>query len=81
MLDVSLVHTHDIYINKGDTVLHSWEVLANILSSDKTLGILCDIGMYVTFVSPSQMTDRLWWVQIQASNAQECDIQLSRDCA
>ena len=31
----------------GDTVLHSWEVLASILSSDKTLNILCDIGMYV----------------------------------
>jgi len=29
----------------GDTVLHSWEVLANILSSDKTADILCDIGM------------------------------------
>jgi hypothetical protein len=33
----------------GDTVLHSWEVLASILSSDKTLDILCDIGMYVHF--------------------------------
>ena len=31
----------------GDTVLHSWEVLANILSSDKTTDIVCDIGMYV----------------------------------
>ena len=28
-------------------MLHSWEVLANILSSDKTADILCDIGMYV----------------------------------
>jgi NAD+ synthase (glutamine-hydrolysing) len=35
-----------IYVS-GDTVLHSWEVLASILSSDKTLDILCDIGMYV----------------------------------
>jgi hypothetical protein len=33
----------------GDTVLHSWEVLASILSSDKTLNILCDIGMCVQF--------------------------------
>ena len=33
----------------GDTVLHSWEVLANILSSDKTANILCDIGMYGSF--------------------------------
>ena len=31
----------------GDTVLHSWEVLANILSADKTTDIVCDIGMYV----------------------------------
>lgn len=29
----------------GDTVLHSWEVLAKILSSDETMGIVCDIGM------------------------------------
>ena len=33
----------------GDTVLHSWEVLASILSSEKTLNILCDIGMCVRF--------------------------------
>ena len=31
----------------GDTVLHSWEVLAKILESPDTDGILCDIGMYV----------------------------------
>jgi hypothetical protein len=29
----------------GDTVLHSWEVLAKILASDETLGIVCDLGM------------------------------------
>lgn len=29
----------------GDTVLHSWEVLAKILSSDITINIVCDIGM------------------------------------
>ncbi|KIM56030.1 hypothetical protein SCLCIDRAFT_133456 [Scleroderma citrinum Foug A] len=33
---------------EGDTVLHSWEVLAKILSGDDTMGILCDIGMPVT---------------------------------
>jgi NAD+ synthase (glutamine-hydrolysing) len=33
----------------GDTVLHSWEVLASILSSDKTTDIVCDIGMCVHF--------------------------------
>jgi hypothetical protein len=35
----------------GDTVLHSWEVLSSILSSDKTTDILCDIGMCVHFPS------------------------------
>lgn len=32
---------------EGDTVLHSWEVLAKILASDDTMGIICDIGMPV----------------------------------
>ncbi|KAF9531775.1 hypothetical protein CPB83DRAFT_848706 [Crepidotus variabilis] len=32
---------------EGDTVLHSWEVLAKILSSDETMGIVCDFGMPV----------------------------------
>ena len=41
-----------IRICAGDTVLHSWEVLASILSSDNTLNILCDIGMYVRFHPP-----------------------------
>lgn len=31
----------------GDTVLHSWEVLAKILASEETMGIVCDVGMYV----------------------------------
>ena len=30
---------------EGDTLRHSWEVLAQILESDLTQGILCDIGM------------------------------------
>lgn len=30
-----------------DTVLHSWQVLAEILESDATNGILCDVGMPV----------------------------------
>ncbi len=29
----------------GDTVLHSWEVLAKILQSEEAKGIVCDIGM------------------------------------
>ncbi|KAI9457177.1 hypothetical protein HD554DRAFT_2207240 [Boletus coccyginus] len=32
---------------EGDTVLHSWEVLAKILASEETMGIVCDIGMPV----------------------------------
>jgi hypothetical protein len=39
-------------------VLHSWEVLASILSSDKTLGILCDIGMYVGGVCSALVLSR-----------------------
>ena len=42
-------------------MLHSWEVLSSILSSDKTSDILCDIGMCVHFPfisrpSPSFLT-------------------------
>ena len=29
----------------GDTCLHSWEVLAEILKSEEAKGIVCDIGM------------------------------------
>ncbi|MEM8861161.1 MAG: NAD(+) synthase [Chloroflexota bacterium] len=32
---------------EGDTLRHSWEVLAEILKSDLTDGIVCDIGMPV----------------------------------
>lgn len=32
----------------GDTVLHSWEVLAKILVSEEAMGIVCDIGMHVS---------------------------------
>lgn len=32
---------------EGDTVLHSWEVLTQILQGDATDGIICDIGMPV----------------------------------
>jgi hypothetical protein len=34
----------------GDTVLHSWEVLAKILTSEVATGIVCDIGMHVLYV-------------------------------
>ncbi|ETW78764.1 hypothetical protein HETIRDRAFT_435405 [Heterobasidion irregulare TC 32-1] len=33
---------------EGDTVLHSWEVLAKILASEDVTDIVCDIGMPVT---------------------------------
>ncbi|KAJ6493647.1 hypothetical protein C8R47DRAFT_1176603 [Mycena vitilis] len=32
---------------EGDTVLHSWEVLAKILTSEEAQGIVCDVGMPV----------------------------------
>ncbi|KAK0202995.1 hypothetical protein DFS33DRAFT_1344182 [Desarmillaria ectypa] len=32
---------------EGDTVLHSWEVLAKILASEEVMGIVCDLGMPV----------------------------------
>ncbi len=35
----------------GDTGLHAWEVLAEILKSDEAKGIVCDIGMSVTHLS------------------------------
>ena len=30
---------------KGDTVMHSWEILGRILSSPDTSDIVCDVGM------------------------------------
>ncbi|KAL5512968.1 QNS1 [Sanghuangporus vaninii] len=33
---------------EGDTVLHSWEILAKLLQSDVATDILCDVGMPVT---------------------------------
>jgi hypothetical protein len=32
-------------LTAGDTVLHSWEILAQILQSEEAQGIICDIGM------------------------------------
>jgi hypothetical protein len=56
----------------GDTVLHSWEVLASILSSDKTSDILCDIGMCVHSLFMDTYTHS--FMQPQANNAQERDL-------
>ncbi|KAH8116491.1 glutamine-dependent NAD synthetase with GAT domain-containing protein [Phellopilus nigrolimitatus] len=33
---------------EGDTVLHSWEILAKLLKSEDVSNILCDVGMPVT---------------------------------
>ncbi|KAH7105940.1 glutamine-dependent NAD(+) synthetase with GAT domain-containing protein [Auriculariales sp. MPI-PUGE-AT-0066] len=32
---------------EGDTVLHSWEILAKLLVAPEVEGILCDVGMHV----------------------------------
>jgi len=37
-------HFHEL-----DTVTHSWEVIAEILSTDLTVDILCDFGMPVIY--------------------------------
>ena len=36
---------------ESDTELHSWQVLAEILQSNLTDGILCDVGMPVSHLS------------------------------
>ena len=46
-LEVTGYGCEDAFLEE-DTFSHSWEVLAEILSSDVTDGILCDIGMPVT---------------------------------
>jgi hypothetical protein len=58
-------------------VLHPWEVLANILSSDKIADIVCDIGMYGCFLLlyASETNAR---THTQAGDAQKRDIQLPR---
>ncbi|KAF8986899.1 hypothetical protein BDQ17DRAFT_1289454 [Cyathus striatus] len=33
------------HLLEGDTVIHTWEVLAHILASDATIGVVCEIGM------------------------------------
>lgn len=43
-LEISGYGCEDAFL-EGDTIRHSWEVLATILDSDLTDGILCDIGM------------------------------------
>lgn len=57
----------------GDTVLHSWEVLAKILASEEAMGIVCDIGMYVLPRAGSKCL-----MLLQACRPQERRLQLSR---
>lgn len=45
-LEISGYGCEDAFL-EGDTIRHSWEVLAEILSGDLTDGILCDLGMPV----------------------------------
>ncbi|KAF8518931.1 hypothetical protein BU17DRAFT_75991 [Hysterangium stoloniferum] len=33
---------------EGDTVLHSWQVLARLLAAEEIMGIMCDVGMPIT---------------------------------
>ena len=40
-------YSHHAY-HTGDTGLHSWEVLVEILKSPEAYGIVCDIGMFVS---------------------------------
>ena len=46
-LEVTGYSCEDAFLEE-DTFLHAWEVMAEILSSDATNGILCDIGMPVS---------------------------------
>ncbi|MCI0396675.1 MAG: NAD(+) synthase [Chloroflexi bacterium] len=45
-LEISGYGCEDAFL-EGDTIRHSWECLAEILNSDLTDGILCDLGMPV----------------------------------
>jgi hypothetical protein len=47
LLYISISGATYLSVFPGDTVLHSWEVLAKILSSEETTGIVCDLGMLV----------------------------------
>jgi NAD+ synthase (glutamine-hydrolysing) len=45
-LEISGYGCEDAFL-EGDTIRHSWECLAEILKSDLTVGIICDVGMPV----------------------------------
>lgn len=36
----------ELTLDSGDTILHSWEILAKILTNPDCRDIVCDIGMY-----------------------------------
>jgi NAD+ synthase (glutamine-hydrolysing) len=39
----------------GDTILHSWEILAQLLQNEQTRDIVCDIGMCVPSSASSHL--------------------------
>lgn len=41
-------------LNPGDTVLHSWEILGQILENEVSKDIVCDVGMSV-FISKASV--------------------------
>ncbi|TPX32426.1 NAD+ synthase (glutamine-hydrolysing) [Synchytrium microbalum] len=45
------------HFHEGDTYLHSWEVLAQLLVHPTCQDILCDIGMYVSDIHHSSITN------------------------
>lgn len=61
----------------GDTVLHSWEVLAKILGSEEAEGVVCDIGMCVH--SSLSLSRRVPLTNSQAGDPQKRELQLQSD--
>ena len=55
----------------GDTVLHSWEVLAKILANDIVKDIMCDIGMLAVQLYLAEQSTYCVSSALQASGAQE----------
>lgn len=48
-LEISGYGCEDHFLEQ-DTFLHSWECLSELLKSDVTNGILCDVGMPVMLI-------------------------------
>lgn len=70
----------ELTLKSGDTILHSWEILAKILINPDCRDIVCDIGMYVNTYWVEQLDFRLTTSLIlQANDAQEQQLQLPSD--